>query len=241
MAREDGEGAIDLLGQDHAREFVRHRERGERDFLPGAGTQFRGKPFGVAAQENYFPRTAVAQIAQPARELLRSELLSGGVQKDHGGGWLDFQFAQRRGARIAQLADFDFGVMPDALNVVAHHGASFLATGLAEHDQADFHVLEICSLYGRHPKRAGETPALQESELLALLEQRLAADAQDFGSAADFVMRGVERGLDRFALEIFERARRPTGALAATAASAHNFRKILGEQLGLLREYQRVF
>jgi hypothetical protein len=57
-------------------------------------------------------------------------------------------------------------------------------------------------------KRPSTTPQaaslgkLQQAELLALLEQRLAADAQYFGGAADFVMRGVERGLDRFALEI---------------------------------------
>src|ERR1700685_3363206 len=51
VAGEDGEGAVDLLGQQHAGEFVRHGERGEGDFLFGAGTQFGGEAFGVAAQE----------------------------------------------------------------------------------------------------------------------------------------------------------------------------------------------
>ena len=82
---------------------------------------------------------------------------------------------------VAQLADFDFGVVLDALDVVAHHGASFFAVGLAEHDQSDFHFADTDRWVGAglrpaptfeksgtkdagrwrrsdHPKRAGETP-----------------------------------------------------------------------------------
>src|SRR5271156_5212177 len=134
MAGEDGEGAINLLGEEHAREFVRHGQRRERDFLFGAGAQFRGETFGVAAEEDEFARAAVAQIAEPARELLGGELFSGGVEQDDRGGWVYFQFAQRGWAGVAEFADFDFGVVLDALDVVVHHGARFFAAGLAEHD-----------------------------------------------------------------------------------------------------------
>ena len=44
--------------------------------------QFRGKTFSVTAQENQFARAAVAQVAEPSRELLRSELLSSGVEQN---------------------------------------------------------------------------------------------------------------------------------------------------------------
>ena len=47
--------------------------------------------------------------------------------------------------------------------------------------------------------------ASNQAVLLALFEQRLAADAEHFGGAADFVVRLLERGLDGFALEILER------------------------------------
>ena len=99
-----------------------------------------GKPSASPQRNTSSRAAAVAQIAQPARELLRGELLAGGIEQDDGRGWIDFQFAQSCRAGVAQLADFDFGVVLDALDVVAHHGASFFAAGLAEHDQADFHA-----------------------------------------------------------------------------------------------------
>ena len=74
MAGEDGERAIDLLGEEHAGEFVGHGQGGERYFLFGARAQFSGETFGVAAEEDEFAHAAVAQIAEPARELLGREL-----------------------------------------------------------------------------------------------------------------------------------------------------------------------
>src|SRR5580692_1058132 len=82
---------------------------------------------------------------------------------------------------------------------------------------------------------------LQQAELFAFLEQRLATDAQDFGGAADFVVGGIERDFDGVALEVFQRAQRAAGALSAAAAGAYNFWEILGAQLRLLCEDQRVF
>ena len=81
--------------------------------------------------------------------------LSGSVEQDDRSGWVYFQFAQGGGTCIAQFADFDFGVMLDALDVVVHHGAGFFAAGLAEHDQADFH----------YQRRV----TLQQAELFAFL------------------------------------------------------------------------
>ncbi len=47
---------------------------------------------------------------------------------------------------------------------------------------------------------------LQQAEFFALFEQCLAADAENFGAAADFVARSLERRFDYLAFEIFERA-----------------------------------
>jgi len=81
---ENREGAIDLLGKDDAREFVRHCKSGEGDFLFGASAEGGGEAFGVTAQENELARAAVAQVAEPASKLLRGELLSGSVEQDDG-------------------------------------------------------------------------------------------------------------------------------------------------------------
>src|ERR1700719_1019372 len=81
---EDREGAIDLLGEDDAREFVRHRKRGEGDFLFGAGAEVGWEAFGVAADEDEFAGAAVAEVTEPFCELLRGELLAGGVEQDDG-------------------------------------------------------------------------------------------------------------------------------------------------------------
>src|SRR3984885_12164627 len=164
VAGEDGEGAVDLLGQQHAGEFVRHGERGEGDFLFGAGTQFGGEAFGVAAEEDDFARAAIAQIAQPARELLGGELLSGRVEQHHRGGRIDLQFAKRGGAGVAEFADFDLGVMLNALDVVVHHGAGFYAAGLAEHNQSDFHFVNTDWCVGAGPAAAGPAPTFASIE-----------------------------------------------------------------------------
>ncbi len=57
---ENREGAIDLLGEDHAGEFVWHGKRGERDFVFGGSAQVGGEPFRIAAEKDEFARAAIA-------------------------------------------------------------------------------------------------------------------------------------------------------------------------------------
>ena len=69
VAGEDGEGAVELLGEHGAGEFVRQGERRKRDFVVARRRGALGKSFGVAAKEHHFAETAVAWFSQPFCEL----------------------------------------------------------------------------------------------------------------------------------------------------------------------------
>src|SRR5580658_1444797 len=140
MAGQDGEGAVDLFGEDYAGEFVGHGQRRKRDALVGQGAEFDGETFGVAAEEDDFAGGMVAEAAEPARELLRAELIAGGVEQDEGGAGLHFQFAQSGGGGFADFGDGDFGVAADAFDVVVDESAELFAAGFSEHYEADFHA-----------------------------------------------------------------------------------------------------
>lgn len=139
MAREDCESAIDLLRQDDARKFVRHRKSRERNALRRAGAEFSGKAFGIAAEENHLARGAIAQITEPASELLRRKLIAGRVEQDQSCAGLHLQFAKRSGRGLTKLHDFDFGVVADAGDVIVEERADFRTARFPEHDEADFH------------------------------------------------------------------------------------------------------
>ena len=95
---ENREGAVDLLGEHDAGEFVGHGKRGERDFLFGRGAEVSREAFRIAAEEDEFARAAVAQIAEPFCELLRGELLARGVEQNDRRARVEFKFAKRSGA-----------------------------------------------------------------------------------------------------------------------------------------------
>ena len=141
MAGENREGAVDLLGEYDAREFVGHSKRGERDFLLGGSAQVSREAFSIAAEEDEFARAAVAQIAEPFCELLRGELLARGVEQNDRRARVEFKFAQRSGASVTELGNFGVGVMADAGGVVVEERAGFFAARFAQHQEAEFHML----------------------------------------------------------------------------------------------------
>src|SRR5271170_7684071 len=100
MAAENCESAVYLLGQNHAGEFMRHRQHRERNALRGPCAKLGGKTHGVATEKNKLSRTAVAHIAEPARELLRRKLPSSSVEQNYRCARLDLQSAQRGGRSI---------------------------------------------------------------------------------------------------------------------------------------------
>ncbi len=105
-AGENGEGAVELLGEHDAGEFVRKGHGAERKFLVGALAEIIRKAFGVAAEENEFAGAAIAEFAEPLSEGVRIEIFPGSVEKDDGGGAVSVEFLEGRGG-IADLGDFD--------------------------------------------------------------------------------------------------------------------------------------
>src|SRR5215831_5315709 len=114
MACEDSEGAIDLFGQHHAGEFVGHRECGKGNLVLGSSAKIVRKTIGIAAEKNQLTRPAIAEIAEPAGELLGGLLLASRVEEDDGRGRIEFQFPEKRGGGVAQFADLKLGVAANA-------------------------------------------------------------------------------------------------------------------------------
>src|ERR1700730_1442703 len=76
--------------------------------------------------------------------------------------------------------------------------------------------------------RASKDEFSLKAIFLALFEERLAADAESFGRAADLVVGSFEVGGDDFALDFFERAQTGNGVRCAGSRGAHGLRKITG-------------
>jgi len=191
MAGEDGEGAIDLFGEKDAGEFVRHRQRGKRNLQSGDGAQFVGKASGIATKKNQFAKTGVAMVPEPFCKMRGSELLSRRVEKDDGG--IRGHFALPPRGRIAQLGHLHFSVARDPSKVIFEQRARLGPPRFSQHHKMNFHVGRRRTLLG-----------FDEAVLFTLVEKRLARDAENLCGARDFVVRGFQRRVNRFALEFFK-------------------------------------
>jgi len=105
-AGEEGESAIELLGEHDAGEFVRKGHGAERKFLVGTLAEVIREAVGVAAEEDEFAGAAVAELAEPLGEGVRIEVLSGSVEKDNRGGAINVDFLDGCDT-ITDLGDFD--------------------------------------------------------------------------------------------------------------------------------------
>jgi hypothetical protein len=137
-AGENGEGAVELLGEHDTGELVRERHCAKRELLAGTLAESFGKAVGVAAEENELACAAIAVLGEPFGQSVRIEILSGGVEKDDGGGAVSLQ-AFDRGSFVADFIDFDGQVAANALDVVVEDGAQLGAAGFAEHEKTEFH------------------------------------------------------------------------------------------------------
>src|ERR1700730_334665 len=71
MAREDGGGAVELLGEHGAGKFVREGQRRKRKLLRSAAAQRLRKTLRAAAQECDFARSTVTRFTEPPCGLRR--------------------------------------------------------------------------------------------------------------------------------------------------------------------------
>jgi hypothetical protein len=129
---ENSEGAVELLGEHDAGEFVRKGHGAERKFLVGAPAEVIREALGVAAEEDEFASAAIAKSAEPFGEGIRIEVLSGGVEKDNRGGAISVKFLEG-GGPIANFVDFDGARAADALCIIVEDGAHFGAAGFSDH------------------------------------------------------------------------------------------------------------
>lgn len=82
MAGEDGEGAVDLLGQDDACQLVGEGDAAEGEQKVGASASHVGPSVGGADGEDEMLRPGVAKMADGLGELFGGELLTSAIEKD---------------------------------------------------------------------------------------------------------------------------------------------------------------
>src|SRR6266704_681332 len=191
-AGKNGEGAVELLGEHDAGEFVREGHRAERKLLVGALAETFREAIGAAAEKNQFADAAVAELREPFGEGVRIEIFPGGVEEDDGGGAVGFQFLGD-GITVANFGDFDGTGAADALDVVIEDGTHLGAAGLAQHQKPNFHNSLVSPEERSHvASLLGMTILVGWSlqpVFLAFFEEGFAADAEGFSGAADRVYR----------------------------------------------------
>jgi hypothetical protein len=137
-AGQDGQGAVDLLGEHDASEFVREGHGTERELMRGALAEIVRKAVGVAAQEDEFARTVIAEFSEPFCEGVRIKIFSGGVEKDYSGGAVLVESSQG-GFVVTDFGDFDRTGAADALGIVLEDATHFRTASLAKHQEPNLH------------------------------------------------------------------------------------------------------
>ena len=82
MAGEDGEGAVDLLGEDGAGELMGQGDGAEGESEAGAGVRGGRPAVGGTDGEDEGLRAGVAETAEVSGEGFRGELLAAAVEQD---------------------------------------------------------------------------------------------------------------------------------------------------------------
>jgi len=82
VAGEDGEGAVDLFGEDDLRELMRQGDAAEGEEEVGAGAGGVGPTVGRADGEDEALGSGVAVPPDGSGELFRGELLASAVEQD---------------------------------------------------------------------------------------------------------------------------------------------------------------
>jgi hypothetical protein len=106
--------------------------------LAGTLAESFGKAVGVAAEKNELACAAIAMLGEPFGKGVRVEILSGGIEKDDGGGAVSVQ-AFDGGSFVTDFVDLDGRMAANALDVIVEDGAQLGAAGFAEHEKTKLH------------------------------------------------------------------------------------------------------
>ena len=106
MSGEDGEGAVELLGEDYAGELMREGDWAEREDEVGAGAGCGGPSVGRTDGEDEALRAGVAKAAKVGGEFLGGELFAATVEEDEdrgGAGGLAVEPGEECGFGVVEL------------------------------------------------------------------------------------------------------------------------------------------
>ncbi len=85
VTRENCTCAVELLGEDEARESVSEREGPQREKQGGAGAGLFGPAIGRPNGEDYVLRALIATVVEPGGEAFGSELATAAIKKNRDG------------------------------------------------------------------------------------------------------------------------------------------------------------
>lgn len=135
MAAEHGEGAVDLLRENGAGEFVGEGHGGERQELIGAGA-LAGREAVVTADEEDEVAAELFVGGKDLRELLRIEGFAGRIEENFAGGGM---FGPEIEASGVDFAHFAGGEARGALDELGGEGVQHRVARLADKIDENFH------------------------------------------------------------------------------------------------------
>ena len=174
VTSEDGESAVDLLGENDAGKFVRHGHGTEREELRGAFAGVIGPAVGWADGEDDELAAFVALAPEPPGEGLRCHLLTALVEEDeHGGGASALVFDCLPESLFgAETWRVDAGLArkkrPDAIEVHVRQLVESLARTRSDGGNSDLHALSVREVRFRHENCATRAPGRPSSPVILI-------------------------------------------------------------------------
>ncbi len=145
VAGEDGEGPIELLGEDYAGELVGQGDESEREEEVGASAGGRGPAVGGTDGEDEALGTVVAEAAEASGEVFGGKLQASAIEKNGVGAdaaGLLIKRLEQEGFRVEGLCVAD-DIAGGALHEVCHEAIGGLGLGTRPARrycrQGDFH------------------------------------------------------------------------------------------------------
>jgi len=141
MAFENGEGAINLLEENDAGEFVGQRHLAEGDGGGGGFAGLVGETVGRTDGQHERLRVAVLMVLEKLCEIFGGKRLASRVEEDEGvGGMGPHFFAQlQESGFIGEHERLDWSVAGDALEIFVGEGLDGGIFGFADPGDFEFH------------------------------------------------------------------------------------------------------
>lgn len=140
----DRERPIDLLEQNHSRQFVGQRHSAQRKLLRGRLPHFLAEPVCWSNRKQQRQRIAISVVSQPFGEFLGRKLLSARIQQNQRVPWPRIGRAQlQQSCFIFKSEAFDGGIAAEPFQVFVGQRLNGRLFGFSDPGNLQFHGKDL--------------------------------------------------------------------------------------------------